>query len=57
MWKQADALKDKGKLDANWEGPYKIHSVLPSGSYYLIDKSGKILPRPWNVSHLRKCYA
>lgn len=56
VWKQADALKDKGKMEATWEGPYKIHSVFPGGSYYLMDDNGKTLPRPWNVCHLKTCY-
>lgn len=57
VWKQADSLKDKGKLEANKERPYQIHSVLPGRSYYLMDDKGKLLPRPWNVCHLKKCYA
>lgn len=30
--RQADALKKTGKLEANWEGPYKIITVLTGGA-------------------------
>lgn len=36
--RQADALKTTGKLEANWEEPYKVISVLKGGAYELADK-------------------
>lgn len=54
--RRADALANTGKIEANWEGPYKIISVLAGGSYYLEDAKGKPLPRPWNINHLKKYY-
>lgn len=57
MLRQADALLDVGKLEATWEGPYKVIRVLRGGSYELEDMKGKKLPRPWHVSHLKKYYA
>lgn len=50
----SDALLDIGKLEAVWEGPYKVIRVLGEGSYELEDLTGKKLPRPWHVSHLKK---
>lgn len=43
-----------GKLEANWEGPYKIINVLTGGAYELMDEEGRRLARPWNVNHLKK---
>ena len=42
----------EGKLGRNWEGPYKITSVLGNGAYRLEDNEGKALPRPWNTCNL-----
>ena len=36
----------EGKLGPNWEGPYRIISVLGNGAYRLEDNEGKELPRP-----------
>ena len=43
-----------GKLSPNWEGPYQIESITGPGSYQLRDSKGKLLPRSWNVIHLKK---
>ncbi|XP_074323174.1 uncharacterized protein LOC141660109 [Apium graveolens] len=45
-----------GVFGANWEGPYKIKSVLWEGTYHLNDMQDKLIPRAWNVEHLRKYY-
>lgn len=42
-----------GKLQPPWEGPYQVIKKLTLGAYYLEDKKGKRLKRPWNVFHLR----
>lgn len=52
--RQADALKKTGKLEANWEGPYKVITVLAGGAYELADEEGRRLARPWNINHLKK---
>jgi hypothetical protein len=44
----------EGKLPPNWEGPYKVVSCQRPGAYYLEDFVGKVLPRPWNVDHLKR---
>ncbi|XP_074378305.1 uncharacterized protein LOC141719836 [Apium graveolens] len=45
-----------GVFGANWEGPYKIKSMLWEGTYHLNDMQDKLFPRAWNVEHLRKYY-
>ena len=45
-----------GKLGPNWEGSYRITSVVGIGAYYLEDLDGKTVPRPWNVNNLRRDY-
>jgi hypothetical protein len=46
----------EGKQAPNWEGPYKVISCQRLGAYYLEDFVGKVLPRPWNVEHLKRYY-
>ncbi|XP_074342126.1 uncharacterized protein LOC141679553 [Apium graveolens] len=41
---------------ANWEGPYKIKSVLWEKTYHLNDIQDKLILRAWNAEHLRKYY-
>ena len=45
-----------GKLGPNWEGPYRITSVVGIGAYYLEDLDENVVPRPWNVNNLRMYY-
>ncbi|XP_074327677.1 uncharacterized protein LOC141665588 [Apium graveolens] len=45
-----------GVFGANWEGPYKIKSVLWERTYHLNDMQDKLIPRAWNAEHLRKYY-
>ena len=45
-----------GKLGPNWEGPYRITSVVGIGEYYLEDLDEKAVPRPWNVNNLKRYY-
>lgn len=45
-----------GVFGANWEGPYKVYSVINEGTYYLTNMDDKVLPRAWNAEHLRKYY-
>ena len=45
-----------GKLEPNWEGPFRITSVAGIGAYYLEDLDEKVVPRPWNVNNLKKYY-
>ena len=45
-----------GKLGPNWEGPYKIVKLAGKGAYYLKDREGKQVLKPWSSSKLRKYY-
>ncbi|XP_074336102.1 uncharacterized protein LOC141673269 [Apium graveolens] len=45
-----------GVFGANWEGPYRIKSILWKGTYHLEDMDGKLILRAWNAEHLRKYY-
>lgn len=46
----------RGKLQPNWEEPYKVTKVVRPDTYYLEDQEGRELPRPWNADNLRKFY-
>ena len=45
-----------GKLGPNWEGPYRITSVVGIGAFYLEDLDERAVSRPWNVNNLRRYY-
>ena len=45
-----------GKLGPNWEGSYQITSLVGIRVYFLEDLDEYVIPRPWNVNNLRKCY-
>ena len=45
-----------GKLEARWEGPYKIVKVVKPGVYRLETSHGEAVPRAWNSMHLRRFY-
>ena len=45
-----------GKLGPNWEGLYRIISIVGIGAYYLEDLDENVVPRPWNVNNLRMYY-
>ena len=52
------ATKDptQGKLDPNWEGPYRVVNCCRKGIYHLETLDGQRLHHPWNVEHLRRYY-
>ena len=43
-----------GKLDPDWEGPYKKVKLAGKGTYYLKSSKGKQALRPWNSNNLKK---
>ena len=45
-----------GKFQPNWEGPYIVVFVGLAGSYALNRPDGTVVPRMWNVMHLKKYY-
>ncbi|RRT36091.1 hypothetical protein B296_00039796, partial [Ensete ventricosum] len=44
------------KLAPNWEGPYRVIEVVRDGTYTLATMEGRVLPRTWYKSNLRKFY-
>ncbi|RRT86161.1 hypothetical protein B296_00003610 [Ensete ventricosum] len=46
----------KGKLAANWEGPYRVETSPWEGTFTLVTMEGKRPPRTWHVSNLWKFY-
>ena len=55
--RRADILKHIGKLEPNWEGPYKVVKSQVNGSYMLEDLEGIPLQRTWNAKNLRRFYS
>ena len=45
-----------GKLEPNWEGPYRISSVAGMGAYFLEDLDEHVIPRLSNVNNLKMYY-
>nr|XP_033517146.1 uncharacterized protein LOC117281415 [Nicotiana tomentosiformis] len=45
-----------GKLNPNWEGPYKVRGIDGKGAYELETMDGKVLPSSWNAVHLKRYY-
>ncbi|XP_070053770.1 uncharacterized protein [Nicotiana tomentosiformis] len=45
-----------GKLNPNWEGPYKVRGIAGKGAYELETMDGKVLPSNWNAVHLKIFY-
>ena len=45
-----------GKLEPNWEGPYRITSKAGIRAYFLEDMDEHVIPRPWNVNNLKRYY-
>ena len=45
-----------GKLEPNWEDPYRVVNYKRQGSHYLEAIDGRKLKHPWNVEHLRRYY-
>ena len=46
----------QGKLDPNWEGPYKITFWQRKDTYHLETLDGQKFHHPWSTEHLRKYY-
>jgi len=45
-----------GKLEAKWEGPYRVVRCHKKGAYHLATEEGTMLPRAWNAVYLKKYY-
>lgn len=49
-------VKIDGKLQPNWEGPYRMMEVARVGPYRLVDLDRNPVPRPWNAQNLKKLW-
>ena len=54
--RKREVLGKVGKLQHNWEGPYKVTSLSINDSYGLDTMSGEPLQRTWNARNLKKFY-
>jgi hypothetical protein len=45
-------VKQIGKLDPAWEGPFRVVHSSHNGAYKLEIMDGKEIPRTWNAIHL-----
>ncbi|XP_074301010.1 uncharacterized protein LOC141632357 [Silene latifolia] len=43
-----------GKFAYNWEVPYQVESVVGNGAYKLMTMEGKLIHKPWNITHLKE---
>ncbi|CAN1313102.1 Transposon Tf2-8 polyprotein [Linum perenne] len=47
-------VPQQGKLNANWEGPYKVREVIGPSTFKLERPNGEPIHKTWNAMHLRK---
>ncbi|XP_050222520.1 uncharacterized protein LOC126672610 [Mercurialis annua] len=45
-----------GKLEPNWDGPYRVTEVVGKGAYRIAHLEGTPLPRTWNIENLKKYF-
>ena len=45
-----------GKLEPNWEGPYRITFIAGIRAYFLEDLDERVVPHHWNVNNLKMYY-
>nr|XP_016515066.1 PREDICTED: uncharacterized protein LOC107831785 [Nicotiana tabacum] len=50
---QASKDPNEGKLETNWDRPYKIIAVANKGVFHLETMEGKLLKNNWNIAHLK----
>lgn len=53
---EASDPTNTGKLQPNWEGPYKVQEVVRPGTYKLAHLDGTEIPNTWHGIRLRKFY-
>ncbi|RRT79364.1 hypothetical protein B296_00019079, partial [Ensete ventricosum] len=52
----AKLYNPRDKLALNWKGLYWVINVVQDQTYTLATMKGKLLPRTWHISNLRKFY-
>ncbi|KAJ8475585.1 hypothetical protein OPV22_019312 [Ensete ventricosum] len=53
----SDPTRSRGKLTPNCESPYRVIDAIRDGTYTLATMEGRVLPRTWHITNLRKFYA
>ncbi|XP_074342744.1 uncharacterized protein LOC141680410 [Apium graveolens] len=57
LWElAASMLTRQGKLQLNWEGPYKVIEVIRPRTYKLETEAGEAIRNTWHACRLRKFY-
>ena len=49
--------RELGKWSPNWEGPFKVHQVLPGNAYWLLSLEGEPHKRFINEKYLKKYFS
>lgn len=52
----ASMMAKQGKLEPNWEGPYKVTEVIRPGTYKLVGEDGSSIKNTWHATRLRRFY-
>ena len=57
--KMRETRKDytERKLASNWEKPFRVTITLQNDAYRLEELAGKVIPRTWNVTHLKPYFS
>lgn len=53
---QNTKLPNASKFGPKWEGPYQIIKAVGNGAYQLTQHDGSMVPRSWNVVHLKDTF-
>ena len=49
--------RELGKWSPNWEGPFKVHQVLPGNDYWILSLEGEPHKRFINEKYLKKYFS
>jgi hypothetical protein len=57
VWKMILSLETQdrkfGKWSSNWEGPYRVTSVMPGNAYFIETLEGRSLAEALNIKYLK----
>ena len=60
VWKVVLPISSKdielGRWSPNWEGPFKVHQILPGNAYWLSTLEGELYKRFINGKYLKKYF-
>jgi len=58
VWRMHNEVrKNERKFSSNWEGQFRVKDIMVDRAYYLEHPLEKIVPRTWNVTHLKIYYS